>query len=137
MLVDALRSRGVEPILVTHADAFGEHPEKPDYQLLTSWRKFYPMLVNYGFIDMEQRMNNAMRSLVASDHIQLVDAAREIPPTRVNFADFCHFTTLGAGLMARHLADEFAARNDLEESSQNSAAPPSHEKSILPPRGTQ
>jgi lysophospholipase L1-like esterase len=112
-LVNSLRSRGVEPILVTHASPFGEHPAKPDYQLLTSWRKFYPMLANEGFIDMEQRMNDAMRSLAASEHIQLVDAAREIPPSRDNFADFCHFTTLGAGLMASRLADEFTARNDV------------------------
>ena len=135
-LVNALRFRGVEPILVTHASPFGEHPAKPDYQLLTSWRKFYPMLANDGFIDMEQRMNDAMRSLVASEHIQLVDAAREIPPSRDNFADFCHFTTRGAGLMASRLADKFTAQNDLE-SPQNSAALQTHEKPVLPPRGTQ
>jgi lysophospholipase L1-like esterase len=135
-LVNLLRSSGVEPILVTHADSFGEHPAKPDYQLLTSWRQFYPMLTNDGFIDMEQRMNDAMRSLAAGEHVQLVDAAREIPPSRDNFADFCHFTTLGAGLMASRLADEFTAQNDLE-SSQNSAALQNHEKKVLSPRGTQ
>lgn len=112
-LVNELRTRGVEPILVTHADPFGEHPANPDYQLLTSWRKFYPMLANDGFIDMEQRMNDAMRNLVAGEHIRLVDAAREIPPSRDNFADFCHFTTLGAGLMASRLADEFTGQHDL------------------------
>jgi hypothetical protein len=113
-LVNELRTRGVEPILVTHADPFGEHPANPDYQLLTSWRKFYPMLANGGFVDMEQRMNDAMRNLVVGGHIQLVDAAREIPPSHDNFVDFCHFTTLGAGLMASRLADEFSAQDDLE-----------------------
>ena len=135
-LASALRSRGVEPVLVTHANPFGEHPAKPDYQLLTSWRKFYPMLDNDGFIDMERRMNDAMRSLGASEHIQLVDAAREIPPSRDNFADFCHFTTLGAGLMAWHLADEFTVQDDVG-SSQNSMAPQTQEKPVLLPRGTQ
>jgi lysophospholipase L1-like esterase len=114
ILVNALQSRGVEPILVTHANPFGEHPANPDYELLTSWRKFYPMLTDDGFVDMERRMNEAMRSLAAERHIQLVDAAREISPSRANFADFCHFTTLGAGLMASHLADEFTAQNDFE-----------------------
>jgi lysophospholipase L1-like esterase len=115
-LVDALRLRGIEPILVTHPDPFGEHPTDPDYQLLTSWRKFYPMLANDGFIDMEQRMNDAVRSLASAEHVQLVDAAREIPPRREYFGDFCHFTTLGAGLMAKRLADAFAAQQELASS---------------------
>jgi lysophospholipase L1-like esterase len=112
VLINALQSRGVEPILVTHANPFGEHPLHPDYDLLTSWRKFYPMLTDDGFIDMEHRMNDAMRSLAAEKHIQLIDAAHEIPTSRDNFADFCHFTTVGASLMASHLADEFATRSD-------------------------
>jgi len=108
-LVSRLRARGIKPILVTHADAFGEYPAMPDCQLLTSWRKFYPMLLESGFIDMEQRMNDAMRSLAAADHIQLVDAAREISPSRKYFADFVHFTTQGAALMASRLTDAFYA----------------------------
>jgi lysophospholipase L1-like esterase len=108
-LVSRLRTCGIEPILVTHADAFGEHAVMPDYQLLTSWRMGYPMLTESGFIDMEQRMNEAMRNLATADHIQLVDAAREIPPSRKYFADFAHFTTLGAALMASRLADAFYA----------------------------
>jgi lysophospholipase L1-like esterase len=130
-LVDALRTRGVEPILVTHADPFGEHPVNPDYQLLTTWRRFYPMLTDDGFIDMEQRMNDAMRSLATGQHIQLIDAAREIPPSREYFADFCHFTTRGAGLMASHLADEFSSENELVPS-HDSAALQTHEKPVLP-----
>ncbi len=127
-LVNALQSRGVEPILVTHANPFGEHPVQPDYDLLTSWRKFYPMLTDDGFIDMERRMNDAMRSLAAEKHIQLIDAAHEIPISRDNFADFCHFTTAGASLMASRLAEEFATRSDFD-APQISAASQAHGKS--------
>jgi lysophospholipase L1-like esterase len=135
-LVHALLSRGAQPILVTHANPFGEYPVNPDHELLTSWRKFYPMLADNGFIDMEDRMNDAMRHLAAEEHIQLIDAAREISPSRDNFADFCHFTTLGASLMASHLADEFATQNDLAFS-QNSAALQNHKLPVLGRPGEQ
>jgi lysophospholipase L1-like esterase len=135
-LVNTLRSRGVVPILVTHANPFGEHPVNPDYQLLTSWRKFYPMLTDDGLMDMERRMNDAMRSFAAEERIQLIDAAREISPSRENFADFCHFTTLGAGLMASRMADGFAAQND-SEFSQISAALQDYEKPVLGRLGAQ
>jgi hypothetical protein len=50
-------------------------------------------------------MNEAMpaRCRAAPD---LVDAAREMPPNNQNFADFSHFTTAGAHLMAVHIAGE-------------------------------
>jgi lysophospholipase L1-like esterase len=129
-LVNALRSRGVEPILVTHADPFGKNPTKQDYQLLTSWRKFYPMLTEGGFIDMEQRMNDAMRSLATADHIQLVDAAAEIPPNREYFADFVHFTTSGANLMASRLTEAFYT-NTNAKSLLEASAPEGREQPSL------
>lgn len=135
-LVNEYRSRGVEPILVTHANPFGEYPLNPDYGLLTSWRKFYPMLTENGFINMERRMNDAMRRLAAEEHIRLVDAAREISPSRQNFADFCHFTTQGAGLMAKHLAQGFIGQSDFDFS-HSSAARLNREISASGLRGVQ
>jgi lysophospholipase L1-like esterase len=104
-LVASLRAAGVEPVLVTHATAFGKSISESDRDLLVAWRKFYPMLMEEGFLDMEQRMNDAMRELARQEHVVLVDAAREVPPGRENFADFSHFTTPGAAIMASRLAD--------------------------------
>lgn len=103
-LVNALREKGVEPVLVTHATAFGECPAVADRSLLVLWRKFYPMLKEEGFIEMEGRMNDAIRALTAEQHVTLVDATREMPPGRIYFADFAHFTTVGSELMASKLA---------------------------------
>jgi len=72
-----------------------------------------------------------MRSLAAGEHIQLIDAAHEIPPSRDYFADFCHFTTRGAGLMAAHLADEFTSQNELEPA-QNSETLETHKEPVSP-----
>lgn len=104
-LVDALRSAGVEPVLVTHATVFGKALTDEDRDLLVSWRKFSPMLREEGFPDMEQRMNDAIRDLAKEKQTVLIDAASQIPPGRENFADFSHFTTRGAAVMASRIAD--------------------------------
>jgi len=104
-LVAALRARGVEPVLVTHATAFGKELSGEDHELLVAWRKFYPMLDENGFLDMEQRMNGAIRDVAAQEHVSLIDAARELPRGREYFGDFSHFTSMGAEVMATRLAD--------------------------------
>lgn len=107
-LIKTLRRFGIEPVLVTHATQFGpvrQVSSASERSALLSWRKFFPMLKEDGFLDMEWRMNGAMRQVAAEQHLTLIDAAREIPPGRQNFADFAHFTTTGAHLMAVQLAD--------------------------------
>jgi len=104
-LVATLRARGVEPVLVTHATVFGKELTDGDRQLLIAWRKFYPMLRENGFLDMERRMNAAIRSLAAEQDIPLIDAATEMPHGRAYFGDFSHFTSAGAAVMADRLAD--------------------------------
>jgi lysophospholipase L1-like esterase len=104
-LIAELRARGVEPVLVTHATAFGKQLSEADLALLSSWRVFYPMLKENGFLDMEQRLNDAIRQTADREGIALIDAANEMPSGRTYFADFVHFTSAGAGVMASHLAD--------------------------------
>jgi lysophospholipase L1-like esterase len=104
-LVRTLKADGVVPVLVTHASALGTGASASERQILVSWRKFYPMLREDGFIDMEQRMNETIRRIGREQQVQVIDAAREIPPARQNFADFVHFTNQGASLMATALAD--------------------------------
>jgi len=104
-LIGALRNYEVEPVLVTHATAFGPNLSPGDRPLLTAWRKFYPMLKEDGFIDMEHRMNDVIRETAVREGVLLIDAADEIPPRPEYFADFVHFTTAGAGVMAAKLAD--------------------------------
>jgi lysophospholipase L1-like esterase len=103
-LISALRDHHVEPVLVTHATAFGSTATPSNRDLLTAWRKFYPVLKEDGFIDMEQRMNQVVRETANREKLVLIDVANEIPPRREYFADFVHFTTAGAELMAGELA---------------------------------
>jgi len=104
-LIVTLRANGVVPVVVTHASAFASPQAAADRTMLTAWRKFYPMLKEEGFVDMERRMNDALRQIAAEQHVPLIDVAPHIPPSQHLFADFVHFTNAGAEVMAQKLAD--------------------------------
>lgn len=104
-LVATLRSYGVEPILATHATFFSKPFSESDRMMLTTWRKFYPMLKEDGFIDMQSRMNEVVRQTAAAGHVPLIDADKEMPPGPKYFGDMVHFTTEGAEVMASILAN--------------------------------
>ena len=103
-MIDALKAHEVEPVLVTHATAFGPSHTAQDLDLLIEWRKFYPMLDENGLMDMERRMNEITRETAICENLPLIDAANEIPGGPEYFADMVHFTTKGAGVMAADLA---------------------------------
>jgi lysophospholipase L1-like esterase len=104
-MVAALRSLGVMPILVTHFHAFGDRLTERDRGLLTTWRKSYPMLKEEGFLDMERRMNAAMRQVADEQDVPLIDLSEQVPPGPRNFADFAHLTEAGASIVAEKLAE--------------------------------
>jgi lysophospholipase L1-like esterase len=104
-LLDLYAANHVPVILVTHATRFGRAVTPEEWPVLVSWRQFYPMLREGGFIDMEDRLNEHIRRAGAARHLPVVDAARYVPPGPRYFADFVHFTDEGAAVFARLLAD--------------------------------
>jgi hypothetical protein len=104
-LTEALQSHGVDPVLVTHAHRFGPTLTEEDRYYLVVWRRFYPMLSEAGFVDMEHRMNAAVRSLASARGYLLIDAARRMQPGSRYFADFAHFTDDGSEAMSNVLAE--------------------------------
>ena len=110
-LICAVRTaqrHGAEPILVTHATYFGSHLKAEDEPMLTAWRRFYPELREEGFLDLERRANDAVRSVANDERLALVDAAAIVPPGPRYFADFVHFTDLGAAKIADGIAPAIA-----------------------------
>jgi lysophospholipase L1-like esterase len=89
---------------VTHANRFGPTLSEKDSEELTAWRRFYPMLTETGFLDMDRRMNDAIRTLAAEKHVPLVDGAAIVPPGDEYFGDAIHFTTKGSSLLASSIA---------------------------------
>ena len=106
-LAAELRSHNIEPVIVTHAHRFHDPPLPEEEDMLFAWRKAYPMLKEDGFVDMEKRMNDAIRTLGAgtSEHYTVIDAAPQIPPGPTYFADFSHFTDEGSVKMGQVLAN--------------------------------
>jgi lysophospholipase L1-like esterase len=112
-LLDRIRQHGGEAVLVTHATRFGQRIGEGDESLLVAWRRFYPMLAEEGFLDMERRMNQALREVARKRGLRLVDAAAKIQPGPETFVEFVHFTDAGAEELARLVAaslDPFIAR---------------------------
>jgi len=103
-LTTDLRARGIDVVLITHATRFGGAVRPEERRFLIAWRKFYPRLAEAGFLDMEQRMRDAMLRVGARASAPVIDAATLLPPGSVNFVDFSHFTDQGAGALAALVA---------------------------------
>ena len=104
-VIEKLRSRSVEPILVTHATYFGDRVEAGDMGMLVAWRKFYPMLKEDGFLDLENKFNAVLKEEARKKNIKLVDLASEIPRGPDFFADFTHFTDKGAEFAGKKICE--------------------------------
>jgi lysophospholipase L1-like esterase len=104
-LTAELKARGVEVILVTHANRFGKRVDGRDAGFLTGWRTSYPSLEEGGFLDMEKRMSAAVLAVAADQHVALVDAANRMEPGPTNFVEFVHFTDAGAHALAAMVAE--------------------------------
>ena len=112
-VTELVRSRGAEPVLLTHATYFGSEIEPEDEEMMLAWRRFYPELSEAGFIDLEKRANDAIRSIGHDAGVNVVDSARLIPRGPKYFADFVHFTDLGAARMATLIAEQISATQAL------------------------
>jgi lysophospholipase L1-like esterase len=103
--VRVLQEHGVTPILMTHATLFGQSVEEEERPILIAWRKFYPHLREEGFLDMERRMNNAIRQVAEEQGVPFLDLAQRMPSGRTYFVEFVHFTDQGAATMAKLIAE--------------------------------
>ena len=105
-LVAEAESQGIHVVLVTHANRFGKTVAPEDARVLTAWRKFYPTIEEGGLLDMEAKMSEVVREVGRRTGVPVVDGANLIPPGRVNFVEFVHFTDVGARTLATLVADE-------------------------------
>jgi lysophospholipase L1-like esterase len=105
-LVRIFQQDHTDVILVTHATRFSSPLTAEDRKYLVMWRKFYPQMSENGLIDMETRMNQAMRGVADRDDVPVVDAAKLITPGARNFQEFTHFTDQGARTLASLVAQE-------------------------------
>jgi hypothetical protein len=116
LLLNELQQDHIQPVLITHANRFGKRVLPEDHPTLVAWRRFTPRLEESAFLDIEDRLNNVIRSEAASRNLLLIDAACRLSG-RADFADYAHFTDRGAHTMADLIANRLLPINNIDISS--------------------
>ena len=99
-LIGTVRSIGAEPIVATHANRF-MGMAKPDPMGLTDWEKFYPRATGQTIVAFDSLAAASTLRVAADSNVVAVDAAQRLEMAGAPaFADFVHFTDLGASHMA-------------------------------------
>jgi hypothetical protein len=99
-VVGTVRSIGAIPILVTHANRF-VGSEKTDSTALRSWEKFYPRAAGQTIVAFDSAARLSTIAVAHDSQTVLVDLAPILARTHgAAFADYSHFTDLGAAISA-------------------------------------
>lgn len=105
-LVGTYRAAGIAPILIVHQNRFREVESMESRRLLTAWERFYPRYSANAILAFDSLGAIATKRVAADSGIAAVDPAaalRRLEPARA-FADFTHFTDLGAATVAGEVA---------------------------------
>ena len=104
-LIGTIRRVGATPVLVTHANEFVGRPSA-DAPMLIAWEKFYPRATGRTIIAVDSVARALTIAAGADSGVVTVDAARTLAGQPLSaFADFVHFTDLGASVMAGVVRD--------------------------------
>jgi hypothetical protein len=98
--VGTIRSTGAIPVLVTHANRFVGSPIT-DGATLRAWEKFYPRATGRTIVAFDSVARLRTLAVAADSSTVLVDLAPTLAHSRGTvFADYSHFTDVGAALTA-------------------------------------
>jgi len=104
-LVASAKKEGLQPLLVTHANRFSgalQDTAGPDRRHIVSpLSLYYPQASPSVLVGADSVANAIMCEVGAAQGVPVVEAERQIPASPAYFADFVHFTDVGADRMAR------------------------------------
>jgi hypothetical protein len=103
--IGSVRSIGAVPVVVAHANVFALGPVH-DSSLLGAWERFYPRATGATIIAFDSAAAQVTKQVARDSGAALVDAQAALAggPGPV-FADYAHFTDLGAGRLARAVGE--------------------------------
>ena len=102
--VGSIRSIGAVPVLMTHANRF-IGSSTSDVAALRAWEKFYPRASGETIVAIDSSARLTTIAVARDSQAVLVDLAPALAISRgAAFADYSHFTDLGASLAAGILA---------------------------------
>jgi hypothetical protein len=103
-LVTTIRAVGATPVLVVHANRFGR-PHTGDAAWLAAWTRFYPRATGETLLAVDRAAAEITLEVGRARGAPVVDVRGALAAAGpMAFADFSHFTNLGAGLTAGHVA---------------------------------
>jgi hypothetical protein len=98
--VGSIRSTGAIPVLVTHGNRFAG-AAKTDVGELRQWEKFYPRASGQTIVAFDSAARLTTIAVARDSRAVLIDLATTLGRSHgAAFADYSHFTDLGAGLAA-------------------------------------
>jgi hypothetical protein len=100
-LVTAVRAKGSEPILMTHAIRFGLQTTAADSAALRAWHSGTPRARPATLLAFDRAADQAIRDLGTRRGVRVIDAAAQLSGHGSWFADGAHFTDAGASAMAQ------------------------------------
>ena len=107
--VGSIRSVGAIPVLMTHGNRF-VGSANPDVAALRAWEKFYPRASGRTIVAFDSAARLATIAVARDSETVLVDLAPTLTSGRgSHFADYSHFTDLGAALAAGALSGPILA----------------------------
>ena len=102
--VGTVRSVGAVPVLMTHANRFVGSSDR-DEGTLRAWEKFYPRARGATIVAFDSVARLATMTVARDSQTVLVDLGKELAGSHQGtFADYSHFTDLGAALASRTIA---------------------------------
>ena len=105
-LVTTIQAGGAQPILLTHTNRFvGAASIRRDERrhLINLMSVYYPRATPHIMVAVDSVANDIIRSVARKLGAGVVEVEGRIPPTGEHFADYAHFTDVGADAMARIL----------------------------------
>ncbi len=106
--IRAVHAIGAQPVLLTHANRFGNVSRPDDAYWLTGWRNQYPEFGEAMLLDLERRSNGVIERVAKDEQVPLVDVAATLSGQPQYFADHAHFNDEGATRMGQVLATALA-----------------------------
>ncbi|MBI3450759.1 MAG: SGNH/GDSL hydrolase family protein [Acidobacteria bacterium] len=100
-MIAVARRAGADVAVATYAHPCTEANLAARPDLFSYLPGYLPNLTFLGVLDAFDRYNDAVRSVAASDHARLADAARAIPADPALFVDHVHFNARGAEQFAQ------------------------------------
>ncbi len=108
-IIGRARGHGIEPVLVVHRNRFRDTTELKDRQMLRAWERFYPRFTGGAILAFDDSAANRTLSTGRDSNVVVVDPLPTLTPLGARaFADFSHFTDIGAAAVGGAAAAKVA-----------------------------